>query len=77
MEHDRQFVTVWTLIRQVNLDDDIVDSITWNLTDNGQYTSIFTCKVQFLGAASPSYSSSVSLENLDTSKNRVLEWLSI
>jgi hypothetical protein len=43
---------LWGELRNVHLDEDIEDSIVWNLTTNGEYTSSSAYKPQFFVATS-------------------------
>jgi hypothetical protein len=58
MEHIHQFNTLWVQLRGINLIDDVPDEISWDLTEDGQYSSKFSYKAQFLGATSSPTSSS-------------------
>ena len=51
-DHVAQFVDLWILLQDVNLDHDVDDEITWRLTANGQYTAASAYKAQFFGAIS-------------------------
>jgi hypothetical protein len=37
MNQISQFINIWTLLLEVHLDEDVVDSISWKLTENGLY----------------------------------------
>jgi hypothetical protein len=50
MDHLLQFVELWSLLLHVHLDDQVEDSISWNLTANGQYSAKSAYEVQFLGS---------------------------
>jgi hypothetical protein len=50
MDHLSQFVDLWGLINNFQLDEDEDDDITWKLTSNGQYTTKSAYEVQFLGS---------------------------
>jgi hypothetical protein len=44
-----QFVELWRLARNFQLLEDEVDDITWNLTENGQYSASSAYEAQFFG----------------------------
>jgi hypothetical protein len=46
-----QFVELWRLARNFQLSEDEVDDITWNLTENGQYSASSAYEAQFFGLA--------------------------
>ena len=48
-DHIAQFCTLWEKLSQVELRDELVDDIKWNLTTNGTYSSASAYKVQFKG----------------------------
>jgi hypothetical protein len=43
------FVGLWTLVQQVMLQDEVPDTITWTLTDDGQYSARSAYGAQFFG----------------------------
>ena len=51
LEHIRQFVHLWTLLRNVHLEEDRVDSVAWKHTTNGEYTTASAYRAQFLDIA--------------------------
>lgn len=50
MEHLTQFVNLWVLLLEVELDPNVEDYITWKLTEDGHYSAASAYEVQFLGA---------------------------
>jgi hypothetical protein len=48
--HIREFISHWRELTDVNLSEDVNDSIVWNLTKSGEYTTTSACKSQFFGA---------------------------
>jgi hypothetical protein len=48
-DHLTQFVDLWLLIHNVQLQDEVEDSIVWKLMKNGQYSRTLAYKLQFLG----------------------------
>jgi hypothetical protein len=50
LEHLNQFVSLWCLLQEVFLDEEMDDQITWKLTENGQYLANLTYDLQFLGS---------------------------
>jgi hypothetical protein len=54
MEHIRQFFILWSLLQEVNLVVDVMDTISWTLTKNGKCMDKSAYNVQFFGATSPS-----------------------
>jgi hypothetical protein len=49
IEHLTQFVQLWALIQNVQLNKDVEDDIRWKLTGNGQYSAASAYKLQFFG----------------------------
>jgi hypothetical protein len=45
MEHLSQFVQLWALIQNVQLDEHAEDEIVWKLTANGQYSAASAYKM--------------------------------
>jgi hypothetical protein len=57
-DHLSQFVDLWSLLQDFQLNDNLEDDISWRLTENGCYTSKSAYEVQFLGSTmSPLYKS--------------------
>jgi hypothetical protein len=48
-DHITQFIELWILLRHVQLHGEMEDAITWNLTENGQYSTSSAYEAQFLG----------------------------
>jgi hypothetical protein len=51
-QHIREYIELWVALREVHLHEDTQDTIVWNLTTNGEYTSASAYKAQFFGAIS-------------------------
>jgi hypothetical protein len=47
--HISQFVELWSLVHNVQLNEEDEDDITWNLMDNGQYSASSVYEAQFFG----------------------------
>jgi hypothetical protein len=58
-EHLVQFVALWELLQDVQLDDSMEDDISWKLTDDGQYSVKSAYKLQFLGSTFSSLHNSI------------------
>jgi hypothetical protein len=54
-----QFMELWIQLQEINLQDDMIDDIKWNLIESGQYTTKSAYKAQFFGATSSPMCSSV------------------
>jgi hypothetical protein len=48
-DHITQFIELWILVCNVELHVEVEDEITWNLTENGQYSASSAYEAQFLG----------------------------
>jgi hypothetical protein len=55
IEHLTQFVQLWVLTRDVQLNDEVEDNITWKLTNNGEYSAASAYKLQFFGLIESSF----------------------
>jgi hypothetical protein len=53
MEHIRQFFILWSRLQEVNFVEDVMDTISWTLTENGKCMDKSAYKAQFFGATSP------------------------
>jgi hypothetical protein len=49
IEHIMQFANLWELLQSIQIYVNNTDSITWNLTNNGCYSSKLAYNMQFLG----------------------------
>jgi hypothetical protein len=58
LDHIRQFVDLWIQLHDINLQDDMIDDIKWNLTERGQYTTKSAYKTRFFGETSSTICSS-------------------
>jgi hypothetical protein len=47
-EHVQQF-DLWTRLREMHLNSDVDDEISWMLMKNGEHSTTSACKAQFLG----------------------------
>jgi hypothetical protein len=54
-----QFVDLWALINNAQLQDNVEDNIIWKLTENGLYSTASAYKMQFLGLVHSSMSAIV------------------
>jgi hypothetical protein len=45
----RQFVGLWTMVQQVMLQEEVSDTITWTLTEDGKYSARSAYDAQFFG----------------------------
>jgi hypothetical protein len=59
IEHIRQYISLWTMLAEATVRDDLEDEITWNLTESGTYSSSSAYKAQFFGAILAPIASSV------------------
>jgi hypothetical protein len=66
----------WTLLRDINLNEEMVDDIPWTLTESGQYMAKYAYKAQFNGSTSSPLSSSV-LKIWAPPKLKFFAWLAI
>jgi hypothetical protein len=48
-EHLAQFIELWTLIQNFNLNENVEDDISWKLTESGHYTTKSAYNLQFMG----------------------------
>jgi hypothetical protein len=48
-----QFVQLWALIQNVQLNEDVEDDIRWKLMGNGQYSMAFAYKLQLFNLLNP------------------------
>jgi hypothetical protein len=49
MDHVNQFIELRILFQGVNLEENVEDTSSWKLTNNGQYSAASAYKLQFLG----------------------------
>jgi hypothetical protein len=50
VQHIHEYIRLWTQLRGVHLDEHIEDTITWDTTTNGEYSSSAAYNAQFFGA---------------------------
>jgi hypothetical protein len=50
LEHLSQFVELWGLIKNFQINDNLEDDISWRLTESGHYSTKSTYELQFLGS---------------------------
>jgi hypothetical protein len=48
-EHITKLVELWSLVNNVQLQDEVDDDILWKFTNNGHYSAASAYKMQFLG----------------------------
>jgi hypothetical protein len=60
LEHLAQLVSLCCLLHEVHLDDTTDDKISWNLTEDGQYSENLAYKLQLLGSTTSHMSKWVS-----------------
>jgi hypothetical protein len=76
VEHLEQYVRLWNLLAEVQLDPDSEDSITWSLTPNGCYSASSAYKVQFLSAL-PCQFGKIVWKTWAPPKCRFFVWLAV
>jgi hypothetical protein len=59
LEHIRQYINLWIILRHVNLREGVADDIVWTLTEDGQYSAKSAYNAQFYGSTTSPPSSSV------------------
>ena len=64
IDHIQQFVSLWELIAQTQLNPDTEDTIKWKFTNEGIYTASSAYKMQFEGICI--YNEQDSMEDLGT-----------
>ena len=47
--HIHEYIRLWVQLSEVNLQEEVEDSITWNLTASGEYSTTSAYNTQFLG----------------------------
>ena len=57
--HFSQFVNLWSLTTNVQLNNDVGNEIRWKLTADGEYSAKSAYKMQFMGSFSSSMEKSV------------------
>jgi mannosylglycoprotein endo-beta-mannosidase len=50
VQHIHEYIHLWTLLQRIQLVEHIDDSIIWNTTSNGEYSSTAAYNAQFFGA---------------------------
>jgi hypothetical protein len=57
--HLEQFIDLWTVLNGYNFDEDVEDSISWTLTEDGHYTAASAYKAQFFGTIASDFKRTV------------------
>ena len=55
----QQFVSLWEMVSEVNLHNDVPDTIAWKFTSDGAYSAKSAYKMQFEGIVSTSLDATV------------------
>jgi hypothetical protein len=76
VEHMEQYIRLWDLIANVNLNPEAEDAITWTLTPNGCYSASSAYKAQFL-AALPCPFGNIIWKTWAPPKCRFFAWLAV
>jgi hypothetical protein len=50
VQHIHEYIHLWTLLQRIQLVEHIDDTITWNTTSNGEYSSTAAYNAQFFGS---------------------------
>jgi hypothetical protein len=50
IQHLHEYIRLWTLLRGIHLNELLEDTVTWNTTENGEYSAAAAYKAQFFGA---------------------------
>ena len=74
IDHLSQFVRLWTLFLDINLNPNIEYEIRWWLTENGEYSAKSTYKMQFMGTISSSMAKTV-WRPWAPPKKKIFAWL--
>jgi hypothetical protein len=74
--HLREFVHLWVEINSVHLREEVGDSVSYNLTTNGEYTSSLAYLAQFFGSTSTCMNMTV-WKAWAPPKIKIFAWLAI
>jgi hypothetical protein len=74
--HIHEFLMLWNRLEGVHLHGDNVDTISWNLTFNGEYSSASAYEAQFFRARLTNFDKMV-WKNRATPKVKFFSWLAI
>lgn len=72
--HIQEFISLWTLVTQVQLQDNHLDTITWKLTTSGHYSAATAYKAQFCGIMASSFKNTI-WKNWAPPKCKFFAWL--
>jgi uncharacterized protein with LGFP repeats len=50
VQHIHEYLGLWLRLQDVHINDGCADTIVWNLTSNGEYSSASAYEAQFFGA---------------------------
>ena len=59
IDHIQQFVSLWEMVSEVNLHNDVPDTIAWKFTSDGAYSAKSAYNMQFEGIVSTSLDATV------------------
>jgi hypothetical protein len=76
VQHIREYISLWMSLQDVNLHEHRVDSIVWNLTANGEYSSASAYEAQFFGATLTNFNK-LMWKVWATPKVKFFSWLTI
>jgi hypothetical protein len=51
VQHVHEYIRLWTQLQGIQLDEHVDDTITWDTTTNGEYSSTAAYTAHFFGAA--------------------------
>jgi hypothetical protein len=77
VQHLHEYIRLWTLLRGIQLNELIEDTITWNTTENGEYSSTAVYNAQFFGALTTNMNKLVWKAWAPRRLSSSLGWLSI
>jgi hypothetical protein len=74
--HIHEYLRLWNRLEGVHFHGDNLDTISWNLTFNGEYSSASAYEAQFIGAMPTNFNKMV-WKNWATPKVKFFSWLAI
>ena len=74
-DHITQFATLWEILADIQLNNDVPDKIVWKLTQNGSYSSKSAYNMQFLGQTSSTMPALVWKPCPPPLKCKIFAWL--